>query len=251
MTDAGKARRAQRLWYGALPGLPLLALQGLWARRRAPRLAPPPGPGRGHWAGAGQALRLVVLGESPAAGVGVAAHTEGLAAQTGRALARRTGRAVEWEAAGENGIRLRACRERLLPAVLERPPDYAVIVLGVNDTTGLTPRRRWRQDYEALLRGLLAVTRHAVICAGVPPIASFTAVPAPLRHVLGARAQLLDRDIAALVAGMPAVRHLPLPRPLRSEELAADGYHPSALGCRRWGAMLADAMTEVVTEAAV
>ena len=50
---------------------PLLLVQGRWVRRRTPLLPEPPGP-RAGVIGQGPVLRLLIVGDSSAAGVGVA-----------------------------------------------------------------------------------------------------------------------------------------------------------------------------------
>src|SRR5689334_20066239 len=57
--------------------VPLLALQGRRVRRVTPRLPEPPGP-RAGLAGDGPPLRLLILGDSSAAGVGAPSQDEAL-----------------------------------------------------------------------------------------------------------------------------------------------------------------------------
>lgn len=94
---------------------PMLLLQGRRVRRSLPRapiaqdaaegatLSAPPAP----------SLRLLVIGGSTAAGVGVASHTHGLAAQTARALSERTARAARWRTLGQIGATAHASQNEL------------------------------------------------------------------------------------------------------------------------------------------
>src|SRR3712207_2884569 len=84
----------------AFPLLPLLFVQGKGVRRRTPRLPDAAGPVEGTVPGAEPAVRLVVIGESTVAGIGAATHQTALTGCVAAALARRTGRAVRWRAAG-------------------------------------------------------------------------------------------------------------------------------------------------------
>jgi lysophospholipase L1-like esterase len=219
---------------------PLLWAQGRWARLRTLRLPPLPRPLAGT-AGEGEAeLRLVVLGESPAAGVGVATHEESLPAQLAAELARRRGLRVRWRSLAENGADAQCVIRRQLPQLAGAAPDLVVIVLGVNDTTGLTPRARWRARLAQLVAGIRAHGGCAVLFTSVPRMDSFTALPQPLRAALGWRARLLDLDLRVIAGAIPGVSCAdPLPR-LSPAQLSADGYHPSALACRDWALQLAD-----------
>lgn len=224
-------------WVLALLLLPLLLPLAWHTRRHALRLPPALGPQCGE---AGDehlpSLRLLVLGESTVAGVGVETQSAGLAAQLAKALAAQ-GRAVSWRAVGENGITAREAAERLLPASLEAPADLVLLVFGVNDCTHFSSRRRWREGLRLLAEGWQARGAQ-VIFSAVPPLAHFHALPWLLRLLLGWRAALLDRDLRALAVSLGA-RHCALDMPFAAQYLARDGYHPSALGYRVWAQGLA------------
>jgi len=66
---------------------PLLLAQGLYVRRFTPRLPEPQGPRAGS-CGQGPSLRLLVVGDSAAAGVGVSHQDDALAGQLATCLAR-------------------------------------------------------------------------------------------------------------------------------------------------------------------
>ena len=89
------ARRAAGADQGALVALlaPLLLVQARQAVRRAPRLPGASGPPHGTAGHGGPHRRLLVIGESTAAGVGARAHTHALpgflaAEMSGRLVAR-------------------------------------------------------------------------------------------------------------------------------------------------------------------
>jgi lysophospholipase L1-like esterase len=83
----------------------------------------------------------------------------------------------------------------------------------------------------------------------VPPLQIFPAFPAPLRHVLGLRARVLDRAAARWAHGHAGVMHLPhlTTAPVEVPEMfCVDRFHPSALGYSRWGAALAAAASDIL-----
>jgi lysophospholipase L1-like esterase len=228
------------LWWSTfLLFAPLLWLQGKYARWRTPRLPEATGSTRGVVAGKHPVLRLAVLGESPVAGVGVECYEDSLASGIARALARSSGRAVEWMAIGENGINLRDTCRRLAPRLAGSGAELVIVALGVNDTTGLTPRSAWRNGIHDLVQ---AIRRHAagpIVFAPVPPMVSFTALPQPLRFFLGGRAEQLNDDLAITAGILPGVSRAPVLPPLEARHLSRDGYHPSKLACEEWGEILA------------
>lgn len=240
-TASERSRLREALWWlaGALL-LPLLLLQERRTRLRTPRLPEAQGATTGT-TGAGRALRLAVVGESPVAGVGVATYEEALAAQLARCLARRLERAVAWTALGENGADAAGVLARLAPRV--PPCDVALIVMGVNDTTRFTGLRRWRARMADLITAVQARCIGPVVVAGVPPMGRFSALPQPLRAWVGLRAALLDGEVAR-VAAERAVLYAPVPALVEPRHLARDGYHPSVDGCAAWAELLADRIAD-------
>jgi len=216
--------------------LPLLLPQALWIKRTALRLPDAAAPWHGLIEGAAtaQPLRLLLLGESTVSGVGVASQSDALAGQLAAQLAASWGRSVQWQAVGCNGADAQACLHDLLPQVVAQRWDLVLLVLGVNDTTHLTSRRKWRTHLNQLFSGL-ADCGERVLVSGVPPLGHFSALPQPLRGWFGLRAGLMDADMQR-IAAQSGVLYLPLDLPFESAYLAEDGFHPSAAGYQRWAA---------------
>ena len=233
----------------ALALAPVLVRQGRQVRERTPVLPEAAGDRSGvEPAGpAGQdasPLRLVVVGESTAAGVGVSDQRQGLARQLATELARRLGRPVAWTVSARTGATAGCAARELVPAA-PVGQDLAVIVLGVDDTLRLRSRRAWRGQ---VVRVLDALGPHLapggrVVLPGVPDLGSFPALPQPLRAVLGWHARSLDRQVQRLAAQRPGVLHVPGPQLTGAGLFAADAFHPSAYTYARWAAHLAGAVT--------
>ncbi|GAB46950.1 hypothetical protein MOPEL_001_00680 [Mobilicoccus pelagius NBRC 104925] len=222
---------------------PVLAVQGARTLARVPRL-PEAGGDRTGLVGDDHddAVTVLVVGESTAVGVGVDTQEEGMAATLARRLHETTGESVRWSVVGRNGARLRATARRRLSGAFGEY-DCAVVVLGVNDTLGLTSTRRWRREVETLLTALRRGLRDdgLVVLAGVPQLRHFPALPQPLRTVMGLHGRALDDVLTRIADDNPDVVHIPTPAMEDRADLAADGFHPSACGYRRWGDLIADA----------
>lgn len=228
------------LWWAlTLPLLPVLLPLAWHARRTTVRLPVARGDAHGvaGEAFAAEPLRLLLIGESTVAGVGVTHLDQALAACLASALAAHLQRPVSWRALGENGITAVQACERLLPQALAEPVDLALLVFCVNDTTHLTSSARWQASMAAMAEAL--VGRGALVAfSAVPPLQHFHALPWLLRMPMGWRARLLDRELRAL-AGRLAAQHCALDLRFEVQYLAEDGYHPSALGYRQWAEGLA------------
>jgi lysophospholipase L1-like esterase len=222
--------------------LPLLLPQGLWVKRMARRLPPAAGPHQGL-VGVGPRRRLLLVGDSIIAGVGVDQLIDALPGQLARALADKHGCQVQWQAFGDNGANCSDLLAQLAPVLCSAPADWVFVSVGVNDVTRLTTARRWRAQLLSLLQALAAHSPDAqILLAGVPPMQRFPALPTPLRQAFGWRAARLDGVGQALTRTIPGARHLPTPVPDDPSAFASDGYHPNAQACQVWAESVAQAL---------
>lgn len=215
---------------------PLLAVQAAHVIARAERLPEPDGPRSGQ-AGQGAELRLLILGDSSAAGVGARHQSRAL---SGQLSARLEGRcALSWQLEARTG----ATTPSALAQAEAMPGarfDTALIALGVNDVTRHMGEARFeksRRALHALLRARFGVGR--IVCSGLPPMGQFPILPHPLRGVLGAKAEALDSALARLCAEDDALTHVPLDLPFEPSYMARDGFHPSEAAYALWAEMLA------------
>ena len=219
---------------------PVLLYQGKQARRTPPRLPEAGGSPCGQYGDGAPARRVLVIGESTAAGVGVETHDQGLASQLAREIHERTGQTIAWHTFGVNGIRLGALIHTLETAELPEA-DVVLLSMGVNDTTGFTPRFRFRRQLQALRELLAPRYSGPILLLSVPPMHLFTALPSPLRHVMGWRARQLDNLYIRLARQFPEdFRYVNYPVVTDPELLARDGYHPGQKGYRSIAEALAD-----------
>lgn len=222
----------------ALLGLgPLLLAQGYYVRRMTPRLAEPAGE-RSGIDGSGAALRLLVVGDSAAAGVGVETQAEALSGQLVAALAPEF--RVSWRLLATTGHTTRDVLARL-EAEAPEAFDVAVTSTGVNDVTGQTPPKLWLAQQEqlvALLRSRFQARQ--VLLSSIPPMQRFPALPMPLGWYLGTRAELLNRSLGAWVQRDGGCEFVDEMFPMDPGLTAADGFHPGAAAYAIWAKHLAE-----------
>ena len=218
---------------------PLLLAQALGTRRRAPVLPEAAGARSGRVGHGGDALRVLIAGDSSAAGVGVAHQRQALAGQLSRALRARSQRPVHWSLHARTGLNTLQVFE-LLRTASPSAADVAVIVSGVNDLTGLVSARRAIRQRALLADWLLGEGRAAhVVFATLPPLHRFPLLPQPLRRVLGADAQRHDAALAHWAAARDHVSHTAISYELGPEHMAEDGFHPGEAVYRACGEALA------------
>ena len=225
---------------------PLLVAQAVATRRRAPVLPEAAGP-RSGVVGKGPALRLLIVGDSSGAGVGVPTQDLALAGHLTRTLASLACRQVHWWLVAKSGITTAQAlelvqRERLPEA------DVAVAVLGVNDVIDQVPSHRAVGQRAALADWLLAHAgvRH-VVFAPLPPMHQFPLLPQPLRWVVGRDARRHDMAMARWAAGRSDLSHVPIDISLAADCMASDGFHPGEPVYRTCGHALARFIADELT----
>lgn len=215
-----------------LPPAPVLVVQGRRLRRDTPRLPDAAQPWIGRVEGP-DPLRLLVLGDSTAAGVGAATQDEALPGNLARELSARTGRGVQWRAAGRNGATARDLVSDYLDGATAEPFDVVFLSIGANDALGLRPRWAFARDIRTILTRLREVSP-LVLVSSLPAFFRFELLPNPLRWNLYLHSRSLEDAARAVVARTPGVHMSPPPPPYTEGFFATDLFHPSASGYRDW-----------------
>ncbi|MBY8872124.1 SGNH/GDSL hydrolase family protein [Micromonospora sp. PLK6-60] len=192
-------------------------------------------------------LRLVLLGDSSALGVGVARFEDTLGGQLAHLLAEGpTGRRVHLSSVGVSGSRSTDLATQVARALLGDRPDVAVILIGANDATALGRPAEVAAYLGAAVRRLREA-RVEVVVGTCPDLGAVRAIAAPLRQVVGWSGRRIARaqTVAALEAGGTVVDLATDTGPVFRADagtLCHDGYHPSADGYRVWAHALLPAV---------
>ncbi|KAA1419678.1 SGNH/GDSL hydrolase family protein [Nocardioides humilatus] len=186
----------------------------------------------------GDPLRLLVLGDSIAAGLGAERRKDTLGARIARGLAKELHRSVDLRTAAVVGSESSALAGQLDGLPSSYRPDVAVIVVGGNDVTHRIPVT---ESVDHLEKAVLRLrSRGAVVVVGTcPDLGALREVPQPLR-ALGSR---LSRQLAAAqgeAASRAGAHVVVLARVVGpffltnpDEMFSIDRFHPSALGYKR------------------
>ena len=194
-------------------------------------------------------IRLVVLGDSSAAGVGVSRTQDTVGAQVAMRLSsqghsvRLTGVAISGSRAGDLAPQV----GRAL--VMSERPDIALVIIGGNDATNLTPLDDVGRDVEEAVRRLREAGI-SVVVASCPEMGAPAFAP-PLRNLISWRGRRVAEktERAATRAGALVVELAKETGPAFRKDPqrlhSSDDFHPSAAGYRVW----AQAIVPVVQRA--
>ena len=215
---------------------PLLLFQAVHLRQRALRL-PEAGGARAGTIGTGQSLRILIVGDSSAAGVGAQTQQTALAGQLALALAPHF--RVEWHLIASTGATTPTTLARLRSADVPAA-DIVLVILGVNDVTRGGLMEGWLRCH-ATLRTLLRERTGArrLYIAQIPPLGAFPLLPDPLRWLLGRRASRFDAALCKALKGEVDTAHVTLPATLDAGDMAADGFHPGPVIYAVWAKEMA------------
>lgn len=229
-------RRLSRL--AMIPPAPVLVAQARRLRRDTPRLPDAAQPWQGSLDGP-DPLRLLVLGDSTAAGVGADTQHDALPGNLARELAERTGRGVTWRAIGRNGATSRDIVTDYLDDATSAEYDIAFLTIGANDALGLRPRWAFGRDIRMIV-GRLREVSPLVLMSSLPAFSRFELLPNPLRWNLYLHSQSLEDEARAIVASTDGAHIAPPPPPYTEGFFATDLFHPSASGYRDWARFAVD-----------
>lgn len=234
---------------GAALGAAVIAVEA-WLAARHDYLSATTAPPLDREFGSGTGLvRITLLGDSMAAGVGV----EEVADTVGGQLARRltgSGRRIRISGSAIAGSTTGDLGPQVSRALLGRQPDVAIILVGAEDVTRGRPLIAVRRSLREAV-GRLRAADVRVIVGTCPDLGATRVAAQPLRTLLDWRGRAVaaaQADATWAAGGVPvdlAARTGPIFR-ADPGAFSEDGYHPSADGYR----LLAEALLPAVSEAA-
>ena len=212
---------------------PVLVVQGRQVKQNTPRLPEAKGPRKGIQGDGGKQIRLLILGDSAAAGVGVDHQDHALAGQILACFGPNY--RVEWALKAKTGATTKKTLE-YLEALAPDVFDVAVTSLGVNDVTADISPELWAEQQKRLV-SLLKEKFQArrLILSAVPPMELFPAVPRPLGWYLGLRAARMNRLLKAWLKDQPGCEFVEFDLPMDPALMAGDGFHPGPGLHTIWG----------------
>ncbi|MGY6523045.1 MAG: SGNH/GDSL hydrolase family protein [Mongoliitalea sp.] len=210
-----------------LPFFPLLYWKGKKLRQEVQRL--PQHSSFLNLEAAHTSKRVLVIGESTAAGVGASSPESSFAAR----LFEVGKREFQVLNLGKNGLKAKGLVRLLNHAKPDIPAsfDQVIILIGANDCFKFTPPGKFRNELKSFIKLFeqQQATRLVFIPA-IPPVNHFPAIPSILRFFLGIHRYILNKEIKRLSQELDKLYFHDWKTGFTDEFFASDGIHPSDIG---------------------
>ncbi len=240
----------------SIPLFPILYYQGKRIRKTIPQLPEAKVP-QGK-TGKGQAeLRLLSLGESTIAGVGVQKHEQGFSGHLANSLSQALNCMVHWQVIARSGYTAQKVHEKLISKIDAPSLDIIIIGLGGNDTFKMTPPNKWKKDLKVLIQKLQEkYSKTPIVFSNVPPIRDFPAFTNTMRLILGKQVDLMHEVLKELSQNVENVWYAEDRIELQfwlehfknekysAKDFFSDGVHPSELTYKTWAEEMAKFILE-------
>jgi lysophospholipase L1-like esterase len=224
--------------------VPIALIKGLEVRKTAPRLPPPRGRPKGQIGDGPALIRILVMGDSSAAGVGAEKIEDTLGPQIAAHLHQATGKPVMWRNAGANSAIAAQVRDYVVPHIEERDFTHVVLTVGTNDAKNYVSRARFKKGFGGLLYAAHARWPEAqIFWSPVIDMNKVPALPPLLAFILGLRVQIINAMGLQLCRERYATALAPLPIE-GPEGFAVDGFHANHLGYQHWAAHISRFMMD-------
>jgi lysophospholipase L1-like esterase len=191
-------------------------------------------------------IRLLCIGESTMAGVGVQHHEESFCGYLAQEMARLASKSVQWKVYAKSGYTAANVLDKIVPEIIETAADLIVIGLGANDAFKLNNPIRWNNTVRSLVQKLQTNFQNTPIAfISVPPVREFPSFTPLLKGTIGRLIDLLGDELATIVRDDPnlyyrghqltvkewSIRHGIEAHPTT---FFSDGVHPTALTYQLW-----------------
>lgn len=239
-----------------IPLLPILYFQGRKIKATVPRLPEAEGIKGLSSFSSKRVLRMLTIGESTIAGVGVKTHKEGFTGSLANELATALKTNIVWKVYAKSGYTAKRVKEKIVGLITEKSIDFVVIGLGGNDAFELNTPKKWNRDVRELIKSIrLKFKGVPIVFVNMPPIKEFPAFTALIRFTIGNLVSLLGKELEKIakdfeqvyyytreVSSVDLIERYNLK--IKSADIFSDGVHPSKTTYQIWAKDVSNFITQ-------
>ncbi len=225
--------------------MPVLIPQALFINKMTLSLPEPTGDRLGV-CGSGNELKLLIIGDSAALGVGVDGQEDALAGQLSSLLGNHY--SVNWKLLAKTGATAVDVLD-MLQNLQEEPFDIVLVSIGVNDVTHFTHSGRWEKNMNVMINVLVSkFSVKKILLSNLPPMQEFTTFPQPLRWWWGERSKRLNSLLTVIVGNFSQCTNFDIDASIEPKYIAKDGFHPSKIAYQVWANQAAKTITSTLDD---
>lgn len=231
----------------SVPLLPILYFQGKKIRREVPRLPEAKKPQGYIKTTSEKTLKILAIGESTIAGVGVDFHENGFIGALAQEISSIQAVSVLWKVYAKSGYTAKLVRKKIIPKIEESNADIIVVGLGGNDAFALNSPDLWMHQINLLIKTLKKkFPKTPIFFTNMPPIKEFPAFTKAIKFVIGNLVEVFGKRLHKRVHKKSNVFYnnevITLPTWQEKYNLEgdvsiffSDGVHPSKTTYQIWG----------------
>lgn len=229
-----------------IPLLPVMYLQGKKIKKTVPILPEAEGVQGLSLGSSKKTLRMITIGESTIAGVGVKTHQEGFTGSLANELATELQTNIDWKVYAKSGYTAKKVTEKIVDLINEKSIDLIVIGLGGNDAFELNTPKKWNRDVRQLIRSIRRKFKGVpIVFTNMPPIKDFPAFTGLIKFTIGNLVHILGKELSKIVKDFEQVYYYARESSCKDyierfdlniapSDFFIDGVHPSKTTYQIW-----------------
>jgi lysophospholipase L1-like esterase len=238
------------------PLWPLIYFHGKKIKARIPDLPEakePEGLSKGT---SGRSLRILAIGESSVAGVGVFRHEDGFTGILASELASSLDVDIAWKVYAKSGYTVKEVNHKIAHNLEKQPVDLIIIGIGANDSFQLNSLKHWKTEVRALIKKVRAKFEEVpIVFVNMPPIKDFPAFTSLIKFVIGNLVEIFGEELGKIVKEFEKVYYSPrtvgssdmikrFNLNINPEDFFSDGVHPSKIAYQVWAKVFSNYLLE-------
>lgn len=238
----------------SFPLLPLMYYQGKQIRASVPKLPEADGIEGSCYSNEknGNTLKVISIGESTIAGVGVLTHQEGFTGTFASEISKLFDLNVKWKVYARSGYTAERVEKKIIPKITEEQVDLIVIGLGGNDAFTLNRPSKWKVQIKSLIESIKSKFPQAtIVFCNMPPIKEFPAFTPLIKFTIGNLVEILGEELEKAVNEYHSVFYFgdkitlegwieKFQLNVKKADFFSDGVHPSKLTYQTWAKDIAN-----------
>ncbi len=230
----------------SVPLLPIMYFQGKRVKASVPVLPEAIGLNGVSNADQDESLRIITIGESTIAGVGVETHEEGFTGTLANEIAKKLNVKVPWQVYAKKGYTAKRVLANIIPEIKAKKADLIVIGLGANDAFTLNTPTKWARNVKELIQSLKSKFPNTpIVFINMPPIKEFPAFTKTLKFTMGNLVEIFGTELEKITKEFDQVFYYSRKLSLKDwlerlkvqgsrADFFSDGVHPSKLTYQTW-----------------